>query len=171
MSAKFSDSGSAAGIGDVVLRGKFTVYRGEHLGFAGGMDFRLPTGDSLNFLGSGSLGVKPFGIVSYSARVSPHAEVGFEWNGASQLAGQNLVPGANAAAIDKKGPIPNRFLYIVGADVAVVKRLTARFRSLRTALVPLARANLAAVYRSGQLLWSHERCRGGVRGIHPWHDA
>jgi len=127
LSAKFSDSGSAAGIGDVVLRGKFTVYRGEHLGFAGGMDFRLPTGDSLNFLGSGSLGVKPFGIVSYSARVSPHAEVGFEWNGASQLAGQNLVPGANAASVDKKGPIPNRFLYIVGADVAVVKRLTAAF--------------------------------------------
>lgn len=127
LSAKFSDSSSAAGIGDVVLRGKFTVYRGEHLGFAAGMDFRLPTGDDLNFLGSGTLGVKPFGIVSYSARVSPHAEVGFEWNGQSELAGQNLVPGQATAVVDKKGSIPNRFLYIVGADVAVVKRLTAAF--------------------------------------------
>ena len=127
LQATFKDSGSAAGIGDVVLRAKFTVYRGERLGFAGGMDFRLPTGDALNFLGSGTLGVKPFGIVSYSARVSPHAEVGFEWNGQSELAGQNLVPGQTSGVVDKKGPIPNRFLYIVGADVAIVKRLTGAF--------------------------------------------
>jgi hypothetical protein len=127
LTAKFTDSGSAAGIGDVVLRGKYTVYRGEHLGFAGGIDFRLPTGDDLNFLGSGSLGVKPFGIVSYSARISPHAEVGFEWNGDSTLAGQNLVPGQAGGSANKKGPIPNRFIYIVGADVAIAKRLTGAF--------------------------------------------
>lgn len=127
LNATFSDSGTAAGIGDVVLRGKYTVYRGEHLGFAGGIDFRLPTGDDLNFLGSGSLGVKPFGIVSYSARVSPHAEIGYEWNGDSELAGQNLVPVDTTGTIKKKGSIPNRFIYIVGADVAIVKRLTAAF--------------------------------------------
>jgi hypothetical protein len=125
LQASFSDSGSATGIGDVVLRGKYTVHQWERAGFAVGMDVRLPTGDETNFLGSGAVGVKPFGVFSYKARVSPHAEVGYEVNGDSTLAGNNLVPPAPSAVA--KGSLPNRFLYIVGADVVVTKRLTGAF--------------------------------------------
>jgi Putative MetA-pathway of phenol degradation len=127
LNATFSDSGSAAGIGDVVLRGKYTVYNGERFGVAAGVDVRLPTGDELNFLGSGATGVKPFGVVSYRARVSPHAEVGYEWNGNSTLAGTNIVPAPAGTTPTDTGKLPNRFVYIVGADVRVVKRLTAAF--------------------------------------------
>ncbi len=120
--ASFSDSGTASGIGDVVLRAKYTLYQWEKAGIAAGVDVRLPTGDETNFLGSGTYGVKPFGVFSYKARVSPHAEIGYEKNGDSTLAGGAITgTGAN------KGALPNRFLYIVGADVAVVKRLTADF--------------------------------------------
>ena len=125
LQASFSDSVKAAGIGDAVLRGKYTVYRGERAGFALGVDVRLPSGDELNFLGSGATGVKPFGVLSYEARISPHAEVGYEWNGESRLAGGSLVPGTTPASA--KGSLPSRFVYIVGADVAVAKRLTAAF--------------------------------------------
>jgi hypothetical protein len=125
LQASFSDSGSATGIGDVVLRGKYTVYQGERAGFAAGMDVRLPSGDETNFLGSGAVGVKPFGVFSYKARVSPHAEVGYEVNGGSTLAGNNLVPSGSATVA--KGSLPNRFLYIVGADVVIAKRLTGAF--------------------------------------------
>jgi hypothetical protein len=125
LQASFSDSGSATGIGDVVLRGKYTVYQGERAGFAVGMDVRLPSGDETNFLGSGAVGVKPFGVFSYKARVSPHAEVGYEVNGGSTLAGNNLVPSGSATVA--KGSLPNRFLYIVGADVVITKRLTGAF--------------------------------------------
>ena len=125
LQASFSDSGSARGIGDVVLRGKYTVYQGERAGFAAGMDVRLPSGDETNFLGSGAVGVKPFGVFSYKARVSPHAEVGYEVNGGSTLAGNNLVPSGSATVA--KGSLPNRFLYIVGADVVITKRLTGAF--------------------------------------------
>jgi hypothetical protein len=125
LQASFSDSGSARGIGDVVLRGKYTVYQGERAGFAAGMDVRLPSGDETNFLGSGAVGVKPFGVFSYKARVSPHAEVGYEVNGGSTLGGNNLVP--SGSAIVAKGSLPNRFLYIVGADVIIAKRLTGAF--------------------------------------------
>lgn len=125
LQASFSDSGSATGIGDVVLRGKYTVHQWERAGFAVGMDVRLPTGDETNFLGSGAVGVKPFGVFSYKARVSPHAEVGYEVNGDSTLAGNNLVPPVPSAVT--KGSLPNRFLYIVGADVVVTKRLTGAF--------------------------------------------
>jgi hypothetical protein len=103
------------------------VYNGERLAVAAGVDVRVPTGDDLNFLGSGATGVKPFGVVSYKARISPHAEVGYEWNGDSTLAGTNIVPAATGVTPANTGKLPNRFVYIVGADVRVVKRLTAAF--------------------------------------------
>jgi hypothetical protein len=99
------------------------VYDGERAGFAFGADIRVPTGDAQNFLGSGSTGVKPFGVFSYRSRVSPHAEVGYEVNGGSILAGDFIGSGATGA----KGAMPNRFIYIVGADAYLVKRLTAAF--------------------------------------------
>ena len=72
--ALFSDSRSVTGLGDVVVRGKYQFYTGERLGIAGGLD--LPTGDEENFLGSGTLGLKPFVVASYRGRISPHGEVG-----------------------------------------------------------------------------------------------
>jgi Putative MetA-pathway of phenol degradation len=114
---------SASGIGDVVFRGKYEVYRGERAGIALGLDVRAPSGDATNFLGSGAWGFKPFGIISYSARVSPHAVIGYEVNGQSILAGNIVGPTATNA----KGSLPNRFVYTLGADVVVVKRLTASF--------------------------------------------
>ena len=64
---------------------------------------RFPTGDALNYLGSGSYGVKPFAIFSYRARISPHALVGFEWNTDSIAAG-DLGTGT-------KAKVPNDFAY------------------------------------------------------------
>jgi hypothetical protein len=125
LKATFSDSGSAVGIGDVVLRGKYTIHQWERAGIAAGVDVRLPTGDDTNFLGSGSAGVKPFGVFSYKARVSPHAEVGYEFNGDSTLAGNNLVP--TNEPLKEKGSLPDRFVYVVGADVVFTRRLTGAF--------------------------------------------
>jgi hypothetical protein len=121
VNGSFSSAGTATGIGDVDLRAKYELYQGEHFGFATGVDVRLPTGDAQNLLGSGAIGVRPFGIVSYSARVSPHAEIGYELNGKSILAGDFV------ATPTTKGGLPDRFVYIVGADAAIVKRLTASF--------------------------------------------
>lgn len=123
LSATFSDSGSATGIGDVVVRGKYKIYDGERIGFAVGLDVRTPTGDAQNFLGSGAIGIKPFAVFSYRARVSPHVEVGQEANLGSILAGDFVGTGATGI----KGALPNRFIYVVGADVAVAKGLTGAF--------------------------------------------
>jgi len=84
-----------------------------------GLDVRFPTGDALNYLGSGAYGYKPFAVFSYRARVSPHVLVGYERNTDSITAG-DLTTGT-------KGKIPNDFLYIVGADAWVTKWLTADF--------------------------------------------
>jgi hypothetical protein len=125
----FNRSSSATGIGDIVLRVKGVVWSGERAAVAVGADLRLPTGDELNYLGSGTYGFTPFAVFSYAARVSPHVNVGFEENGSSVLAG-NIVPPVCAGSpptcstpsIFTKGHLPNQFLYAGGADVVLVKK-------------------------------------------------
>ena len=122
LNATFNDASSATGIGDVLIRGKYELYKGEHLGFAVGTDIRTPTGDATNYLGSGAIGVTPFGVVSYRARIAPHLELGYEVNGSSILAG-NFV----GTTTNTKASLPNRFIYIAGADVGITKRLSGAF--------------------------------------------
>jgi hypothetical protein len=116
LTATFHNFSSAAGIGDVIFRVKGTVLKQERARVALGLDVRAPTGDELNFLGSGAPGVKPFIAASYRAKVSPHANLGFEWNGDSVLAG-NVATGTTAK-------LPNIFYYSAGVDVGFTKRLT-----------------------------------------------
>lgn len=115
----FINSSSATGIGDVVFRVKGTVWKGERAGVAAGLDIRTPTGDANNFLGTGAVGVKPFVAASYRARVSPHLNLGWEWNGDSVLAGDPTK--------GTKAKMPNNFSYVAGVDIGIVKRLTAVF--------------------------------------------
>jgi len=128
---------SSSGIGDIVARVKWNAWSRERLKFASGIDVRFPTGDALNYLGSGSYGVKPFAVVSYRARVSPHAMVGYEWNSNSILSARiNEVPpsfpgGAPQASIGlltgQKGYMPSEFVYTAGLDAWVTKWLTGSF--------------------------------------------
>lgn len=114
--AIFSNANSALGIGDVVFRGKFQAVKREKAGLAFGVDVHAPTGDAKNFLGSGTAGVRPFATFSYAARVSPHATVGYLWNGKSILAG-NITTGATAH-------LPDVVTYSAGADAGLTRRLT-----------------------------------------------
>ncbi len=116
LAASFSNAQTATGIGDVVFRVKGTVLRGERAALALGADFRTPTGEAQNFLGSGAFGFKPFIAASYRARVSPHANLGFQWSGSSVLAGD--------AAAGTSARLPRQFLYSGGVDAAVTHKLT-----------------------------------------------
>jgi hypothetical protein len=111
---------SASGIGDVVARVKWNAWEGEKAGFAAGLDVRFPTGDALNYLGSGSYGVKPFAVFSYRARISPHVLIGYEWNSDSITAGDLTTTSAG-------GSLPNDFVYTVGADARILRWLTGAF--------------------------------------------
>jgi hypothetical protein len=114
-----SPKNAASGIGDVVARVKWNAWSAERMRVAVGLDVRFPSGDALNYLGSGAYGVKPFAVFSYRARVSPHVLVGYEWNSHSILAG-DLTTGS-------KGYVPSDFVYSAGADAWVTKWLTASF--------------------------------------------
>lgn len=126
---------SSSGIGDVVARVKWNAWSGEHLRFASGLDMRFPTGDAVNYLGSGSYGVKPFVVLSYEARVSPHVLVGYEWNSNSILSSRLTpvsVPGGGTQseiglATGLKGYMPSDFIYSAGIDAGLTKWLTGAF--------------------------------------------
>jgi hypothetical protein len=116
LTAHFSNAKTASGIGDVVFRVKGTAFQGERAAVALGADVRVPSGDEKNFFGSGAAGVEPFIAVSYRARVSPHVNIGYEFNGSSILVG-NPFEGT-------KGRLPDQLLYSAGADANVTRKLT-----------------------------------------------
>ena len=116
----FNAQGSASGVGDTVVRAKHTFKKSATSGFAAGVDLRIPTGDAMNLLGSGTPGIRPFAVWSgtYSG-VSPHLNVGYRWNGSSILAGN--------PATGESGDFPDDVGYALGADLSANSRLTVAF--------------------------------------------
>jgi hypothetical protein len=115
---RFTAFGNASGLGDLTVRMKGTVVRGERQGLALGFDLRLPTGDERNLLGTGAPGANPF--VAWSANygaLSPHVNAGYQWNGDSILGG---IPGAGEAR-----DLPDLAQYSAGAVIEVHPRVTA----------------------------------------------
>jgi hypothetical protein len=116
----FTASERASGIGDLMVRVKSNIFRRSSNGVATGVDLRLPTGDEMDLLGSGTVGLQPFLIWSATyGSVSPHLNGSYRWNGSSVLAG-NPVTGERAHFPDQAG-------YAVGADLSVNPRLTLAF--------------------------------------------
>ena len=107
----FRESGSAEGIGDVVLRGKYNFRRGGSVNIAAALDLRLPTGDPDDLLGSGATQAKLYGIAAYvaSKRFSPRAAWGFTYS---------------SGGADFMGDLPHELNYSAGFDAAVHPRAT-----------------------------------------------
>jgi hypothetical protein len=119
-SRQFVTEGEAGGIGDIVLRMKGTIIRQSRGSLAAGADVRLPSGDELNLLGAGAIGVKPFVAASMSyGAASPHLNVAYQWNGQSLLAGE--------VRERVKADLPDQFVYAAGTDVSVNARLSVVF--------------------------------------------
>ncbi len=114
---EFQASGSASGLGDILLRLKGTAPRSGPTRLAFLTDVRFPTGDEEDLLGSGAWGVKPLIVVSWElGRLSPHLNVGYQWNGESILGGD--------IATRRRADMPDQFLYAGGADIGVHKNFT-----------------------------------------------
>jgi hypothetical protein len=125
----------AAGLGDIVFRFKGNVYKSDRLSLALLADLRAPTGNEKNFLGSGAWGIKPFVAMSIPTRwVTPHINLGYQWNGSSLLAGDitgvsrlpPATPGANPipATSPTKAKLPGFALFSIGSDFGLTSRLT-----------------------------------------------
>jgi len=114
---QFTASGSASGVGDLIVRVKANAVQEGRRALAVGVDVRLPTGDEKDLLGSGTIGVKPFFVFSSNVgRLSPRVNLSYLWNGKSVLAG-DINTGA-------KGDLPDQLSYIVGTDVGMSDRFS-----------------------------------------------
>jgi hypothetical protein len=145
----YSSTGSAAGIGDVTFRVKGDVFQSESVRIALAMDVRTPTGNAREFLGSGAAGIKPFLIVSLRKKFSPHANLGYQWNGESILAGNitgtTLSEDSTGSAQIQNGSaikqsLPSQFFGTTGVDFGIPgSRLTLAFDYLGQVLLDAPR--------------------------------
>jgi hypothetical protein len=117
---QFFSEGSAGGVGDLLVRMKTTIVREGTRAMAAGVDVRLPTGDEQNLLGAGAAGLRPFAAFSSSyGPFAPHANVAYQWNGRSVLAGD--------VRADIEAELPDQFLYAAGTDLGVNSRFSIVF--------------------------------------------
>jgi hypothetical protein len=134
--------GSAAGLGDLLLRAKTTMMREGKRAFAAGLDVRLPTGDEQNLLGAGAAAVRPFASFSSSlGPFAPHANLAYQWNGRSALAG-DVREGIEA-------DLPDQFLYALGSDLSLNSRFSVVFDVLGQRVVNSPRLSTYTLVATG----------------------
>jgi len=133
-----SASGSASGLGDILLRAKYNFARTQTTAFAAALDLRLPTGDKDNLLGSGATQTKIFFVGSGEyGRFNPHVNFGYTFSSGdasseavtfdldpSQYALATL-PGFTPNTVDLS--VPNEVNYVLGLSFAPTSRVTLGF--------------------------------------------
>jgi len=126
-----SVAGSAKGFGDLLFNMKGTVFNGEKSKIALGLEARFPTGDEYNLLGTGAYGVKPYVVLSRLGRITPHVNLGYQWNDFSNLYINScrFKPVTDPTSCQGGTGLPTLRLpdsldYSAGADIGIVKRLT-----------------------------------------------
>jgi hypothetical protein len=139
----FTDSGSASGVGDVLLRGKYRFFERGATGMALGLDLRLPTGDEDDLLGTGVTQGKLFLIGSGQwGRVSPHVNLGY-----ATASGSSRVV----------GDLPDELTYNLALDLAAHPRATLAFELIGRTLLDATQA------RSGLETFQFRRQDGSIQ--------
>jgi hypothetical protein len=112
----FARSGTATGLGDIVLRTKYRVAGDARAALALAVDARLPTGDEDNLLG-GSAQTKLFAILSGGGdRVGHHANVGYTFSDSES--------GTAAADMTGTPSLRDEINYAAGLEFVASPRLT-----------------------------------------------
>lgn len=106
----YRESGSASGLGDVLLRGKYNFLRQSGFGLAAFVDVRFPTGDENDLLGSGATQARLSLVAGGgSGRFAPRASLGY-----------TLSSGGSRFS----GDLPNEIYYTAGFDAVPHRRVT-----------------------------------------------
>ena len=106
----FRESGSANGIGDVLVRAKYHFLSKPSFNLAGATDLRLPTGNEDDLLGSGATQFKAYLVAGGGGgRFSPRANLGYTFS---------------SGGSDFTGDLPDEVNYTVGFDLVPHSRVT-----------------------------------------------
>jgi hypothetical protein len=108
--SEFRESGTATGIGDIVVRAKWNFLKGGSSGMAATLDLRLPTGNADDLLGSGATQVKLALVAAkHAGRFAPRASAGYTFS---------------SGGADFLGDLPNELNYSGGFDAVLHRRVT-----------------------------------------------
>jgi hypothetical protein len=140
--ALFSNGRTVTGIGDVIVRGKFRVLQGERSGLSVGVDVHTPTGDAMQFLGQGTIGVRPFVTYSRTGRIAPHGSFGYQRNGDSVLAGDPTGTAISTKIV--KSHLPDIVSYDAGVDAGLNRRISVSADFIGQTLLSAARIKAAS---------------------------
>ena len=133
-----SDSGSATGLGDILLRAKYNLYRTETSAFAAALDLRLPTGDEDDLLGTGATQAQALFVASGEyGRFSPHVNIGYTFSNGETSTDASDVDDAGGpvrrprrrrrCGSARSRSVPDEFNYTFGLNVAPHPRVTLGF--------------------------------------------
>ncbi len=90
-------AGSASGLGDIAVRGKYGFFSSRTTSLAAAGELRLPTGSEENLLGAGSMSLRVLGVASFeSGPIGLHLNGGIVRGGVSD---ETILSGAMAVAI------------------------------------------------------------------------
>lgn len=145
-------SGSASGLGDMLVRAKYNFFRTDTAALAAALDLRLPTGDKDNLLGTGATQSKFLFVGSGEyGRFSPHVNFGYTFSsGETSEAAVSVddprlvtLPGG-AVLSDIDLTVPDEVNYTMGFSVAAHSRLTVGFDLYGRTLRDVTRFSLQA---------------------------
>jgi len=128
-----SETRSASGLGDLLLRAKYSVVKNRASAIAAGIDLRVPSGDKDNLLGTGAVQTKLNVIVSGErGAFAPHASFGYTFsNGNVSDLTSTLVPPSNASIVFQTpsfdASVPDEVNYTMGLSAALHPRVTIGF--------------------------------------------
>jgi hypothetical protein len=164
-----SAMGTAHGIGDIAVRGKYGFFSSRYASVAAAAEIRLPTGAEENLLGAGSLGWRLLGIASFeNGPLGVHANGGIVRGGVSD---EFILSGAVSVALHPRATLSAE---LMRRDISELKEITlaaaphpsvANMDTYRLTLGPNATAVMTAItgvkwnvtdtlVLGGHLLWS-----------------
>ncbi len=125
--ARVNAAGSAAGLGDILLRSKCNLAQAGPTGLAATLDLRLPTGNEDDLLGAGAFQAKVALVASTGwDRFAQHFGVGYTFSGKGHL--EPLLGDGTAFVADAFGSgaraVNDEFNVVAGVEWAAHPRLT-----------------------------------------------
>lgn len=165
-SQDFSSSGSASGLGDIVVRSKYNLMSAPNGGAGAGVELRLPSGEAKNMLGAGATQVRLFFIGSGGrGKTTGHVNFGYTASGSAASDQVNYIGGVEYAASPKVTVVGD----LLGRTLRDSLRLSDtsvphQFQQGATASVEQTSLNTVAL-ASGSL--SAMLATGGVK-LNPW---
>lgn len=128
-------SGTATGLGDIVLRTKYRLFDMAGGGIAAGADFRLPSGDQDQLLGAGGQTRVYFVASAGQGRFAEHVNVGYTLaSGELPGLGTEAAPTAN---------VPDELGFVAGVEFVATPRVTLLADVLSRSLRDVGRLSLA----------------------------